>query len=620
MMTNTFIFASEDGFSLSLPPIATNGEEAIGTIDWGDGTIEQYDSQSQWDNSQTISHSYANSGEYKVIIQTTDFTTTNGEFCTSNEYLVSAELTGDIKKISSRTFYGASNLRVVKIPYGSIVENGSFADCVSLTTVMFGRFKVPSTTLLENHGNQAFIGCSNLKSISFYTDDTSLQNTTVSDYFISGSDSDGNTLYIPLEYKATYIPIVITDIPKSDYIIAYDMCETNFNHNGLRILSPTSGTITEKLNGDYSLTLEHPIDDDGAWQSLLEFNIIKALGQLFRIYKKSTKLQSSGLATRTVYAQHIFYDLAHKLIKSCDITGMAGQQALDTIIASIFDDDIDGAYRMYDFSRYSDITNIVSASTSYELTSPIACLIGEDNSFINRLGGELYRDNFYFSICNKKEGSQSNAFNIVHGINMLEVEEIVDYSEFCTYLHTEDNYQNMYAVAYVPSGRFPHNYAMGRKFNYNENNIEALHQDMTSYFEERWTPRITYTVKFANLKNAELYKDFINLANYNVGDTGVIYSEELGINTSQTIIEKTTDILTGETTSITLGNFPRSLTRRERYSNTITRADNIIDKVVSPLKGVNVNGESELQSLAKQGKLSTNAVYYDISGEEDSTS
>ena len=85
-------------------------------------------------------------------------------------------------------------------------------------------------------------------------------------------------------------------------------------------------------------------------------------------------------------------------------------------------------------------------------------------------------------------------------------------------------------------------------------------------------------------------------------------------------IEKTIDILTGETKSITLGNFPRSLTRRERYSNTITRADNIIDKVVSPLKGVNINGEEELQALASQGKLSTNAVYYDISGEEDSTS
>lgn len=612
MITCTLIFASEDSFNISLPPIATSGESATGTVDWGDGAFEKYDSGS------TISHNYPNGGKYRVTIQTTDFSTTSSGFCAGNQYLVSVEMTGDIKKISSGTFSASSSLRTVKIPYGAVTENGAFSNCTSLETTMFGRFKIPAVTLLENQNPRAFIGCSSLKSISYYTDDISLQDTTISDYFII-SESNGNdttTAYIPVEYKATYASIVITDIPKSDYIIAYDMCETNFNHNGLRILSPKSGTITETLNGDYSLTLEHPLDDDGAWQSLLEFNIIKACGQLFRIYKKSTKLQSSGVATRTVYAQHIFYDLAHKLVKSCDITGMAGQQALDTIIANIFDDDIDGAYKMYEFSRYSDITNVVGASTTFQLTSPIACMIGEDNSFINRLGGELYRDNFYFSICNKKEGSQTNAFNIVHGINMLEIEEVVDYSEFCTYLHTEDNYGNMYAVAYVPNGRFPHNYALGKMFNYNENNIEALHQDMSSYFEERWTPKITYTVKFANLKNAELYKDFINLANYNVGDSGTIYSEELEINTNQTIIEKKIDILTGETTSITLGNFPRSLTRKERYSNTITRADNIIDKVVSPLKGINVNSEDELKQLASEGKLSKNATYYDISGDE----
>lgn len=609
MMTNTFIFANQNGFNISLAPLSDN-ESTTGTIRWGDGSTSKY----QYGYN---SHTYERGGEYIVTIITTDFQTTCAEFCANNQYLISAELDFNITKIVSGTFQGASNLVNVKIPYNAIIEDGSFSKCSKLSVVVFGRYKMSSTISLEKHGSRSFLGCTNLENILYYTNNTELQGTTVSNYFIMNTNNS-DTTYIQVEYKATYVPIAITDIPKSNYIIAYDMCETNFSHNGLRILSPTFGSITEKLNGDYSLTLEHPIDDDGAWRSLLEFNIIKANGQLFRIYKKNTSLKSSGLATRTIYAQHIFYDLAHKLIKSCEITGMAGQQALDTIISSIFDDDIDGAYRMYEFNRYSNISNIVNASTKFQLTSPVACMVGEDNSFINRLGGELYRDNFYFSICDRKEGSVDNAFNITHGINMLEVEENVDYSEFCTYLHTEDNYGNTYAVAYVPDGRFPHNYAQGKKFNYNENNIEALGQDMSSYFEERWTPKITYTVKFANLKNSEQYKDFLNLANYNVGDSGLIYSEELGINTTQTIIEKTINILTRETTSITLGNFPHSLTRKERYSNTITRADNIIDKVVSPLRGVNINGEEELKSLASQGKLSQNAVYYDISEEEDS--
>lgn len=375
------------------------------------------------------------------------------------------------------------------------------------------------------------------------------------------------------------------DIPKNNYITVYDMVETNFNHNGLRILSPTSCTITEELNGDYSLVLEHLVDEDGAWLSLREFNIIKCLGQLFRIYKKSTRLNSNGSATRTVYAQHIFYDLAHRLIKECCIDGLDGQSALNHIHNCIHDNNQDG-YLEYDFTHYSDITN--TSNATYSMTSPVACIIGEDNCFVNRLGGELYRDNFYYSICKKKEYSKDNAFNIIHGLNMLEVEEVVDYSDFCTYLHTRDNYGNMYDVSYVPSSSFPHHYTKGVIFNYNENNIDALGVDMGKYFEERWQPKITYNVKFQDLSNIDLYKDWINLHNFNVGDEGTIHSAELRINTTQKIISKTTDGITGEVLSIKLGNYERSLTRHGKYDNTITRADNLIDKVISPYKRVNV--------------------------------
>lgn len=599
-MINKFKFYYYDSFTLSLPPISPD-QSVTGTVSWSDSTSDEY-------AYSPLSHE-CSFGETIATYDTTDFTTLMPGFLASNHYINSAEIGEGITTISGGAFNSCA-ITSIKLPSSAIVQEYSFTNS-AIEEVAFGSTEYPCQNPLSLQSPNAFNGCVALKSINYYTTDKSLKDTTSNDYFLIKEDTYATVNFI---YVLTP-PSVITDIPEIDYIIVYDMCETNFTHNGLRILTPISASISEELNGDYSLTLEHYVDNDGAWKSLLEFNIIKACGQLFRIYKKSTRLNSDGTATRTVYAQHIFYDLAHKLIKSCDITGMQGQQALDTIHASIFDDDVDHAYNMYTFKHHSDITDTTTAM--YELTSPVACLIGEDNSFVNRLGGYLYRNNFYYSICYQKEHSKNNAFNIVHGINMLEVEEVVDYSEFCTYLHTEDNYGNMYAVAYVPNSRFPHNYALGKKFNYNENDIEMLHQDMTSYFEERWTPRITYTVKFANLKNAELYKDFINLANYNVGDTGTIYSEELEINTQQTIIKKTIDAVTGETISITLGNFPRSLTRKEKFSNTITRKDNIIDRVISPYRGINVSSEEELKSLASEGKLSKNATYYDISGDEN---
>ena len=82
-------------------------------------------------------------------------------------------------------------------------------------------------------------------------------------------------------------------------------------------------------------------------------------------------------------------------------------------------------------------------------------------------------------------------------------------------------------------------------------------------------PKINYKVKFANLKNADLYKDFIGLAECNVGDTGNIYCEELGISTLQKVIKKTIDVLTGDTVSIELGNMQSSLTRADKYSTLI---------------------------------------------------
>ena len=72
-----------------------------------------------------------------------------------------------------------------------------------------------------------------------------------------------------------------------DYISVFAPDETDFSHNGLRILVPTSCEITEVLNGEYSLTITHPHDEWGNWKYIRENYIIKAQGQLFRIYRKS---------------------------------------------------------------------------------------------------------------------------------------------------------------------------------------------------------------------------------------------------------------------------------------------------------------------------------------------
>ena len=51
---------------------------------------------------------------------------------------------------------------------------------------------------------------------------------------------------------------------------------TDFSDNGLGVLTPQSCIVTETLNGEYELTLEHPLDSGGKWMKLCEGCILRA--------------------------------------------------------------------------------------------------------------------------------------------------------------------------------------------------------------------------------------------------------------------------------------------------------------------------------------------------------
>ena len=59
-------------------------------------------------------------------------------------------------------------------------------------------------------------------------------------------------------------------------ICVYPADCTDFSGNGLGVVQPQSCTVTETLNGEWELTLEHPIDEYGKWMRLSEGNILRA--------------------------------------------------------------------------------------------------------------------------------------------------------------------------------------------------------------------------------------------------------------------------------------------------------------------------------------------------------
>lgn len=373
-------------------------------------------------------------------------------------------------------------------------------------------------------------------------------------------------------------PIIVTPVHQHPYICVYDMLtpQDGFSSNGQRILTPTSCRVVEELNGAYEITLEHPADGDGAWLQILELNILKVLGQLFTINRIVHSFTGSS-GKLTAYATHISYQMADGWVYEAQIDAEDGQHAIEQIQAAT--ETHNGPERLeYKFTGTSDIEMPYKAELS-ECT-PIAALIGTDSkSLINQLGGELYRDNFRFSINTVMEGAQEDAFYIRVGLNLCGIDRDVDYSSFCTYFRATDNYGQTWAVSYVPTAKFAHNVVRSKTFKYDEPDTDRLAADGMAAFKENSEPKITYRIVIKDLRNNPDYAQFENLNRCRVGDWGWIHDERLGIATKQKVIKTVRDGITGELLEVTLGNFERSLTRPVNRQNVVaTDSDKFLMK------------------------------------------
>lgn len=376
-----------------------------------------------------------------------------------------------------------------------------------------------------------------------------------------------------------------------NYITVYKSNETNFEHNGLRILCPTSCQITETLNGEYSLSLTHPFDSEGNWKFLTEFNIIKCQGQLFRIYSKNTTVGSNGSVERSVEAMHIFYDLNFYFIASAHPFYRDCQSAIEWIMDHTYtlrkrDENgkaVNTTSPTSEFTFRSDLRsddieeNIQYRHTAYyEKMSVAKAILGADNAIVNTWGGEILRDNFHFEV-NKRRG-KDNAFCIRYGADMLDITETVDYSSYCESIYWVGNfksdagdgeYSGVACLERIGMPILPVSPMKYLKLTLSEQDVNntnsatikaAFDKAAKDYMMTNCSPIINYNVSFADLRNVEKYKDFLNLQNYNLGDTGIIYNEELGINTTQQIVKKTIDGITGEVLSVDLGSLRKNFT------------------------------------------------------------
>lgn len=354
----------------------------------------------------------------------------------------------------------------------------------------------------------------------------------------------------------------------------------DYGSNGDMTLTPTTCEVELSVEGIAELTLEHPIDDLGRWEYLVTDNVIAAptpysKKQLFRIYDY-TKTETEV----TAYARHIFYDSAGEMLVDVRPTDKTGQEALDIILSG---------------TKYKAKTNIKTRSTAYYIRKNIMEAIGGDdeNSFINRWGGERMYDNFTVIINDRLGGDYGACAEF--GRNMTGIEADISIDDVVTRIipvsyngHTLEgeepwidspligSYANpRAAVIKFEDVKLLEDCQEGEEgFSTLELLREELKRRCTKEYENGLDkPKVNYKVDLVEVANTEDYKDYKKLTTIGIGDDVLTKDRKLKVNVTARCIRLVYDCIEEENAEVELGNFI------ENYFDKTTSAADIIQKV-----------------------------------------
>jgi len=431
---------------------------------------------------------------------------------------------------------------------------------------------------------------------------------------------------------------------------------TNFSSNGLGAVSPSSCTVTETLNGEWELTLTHPLDAQGKWRRLIEGNILRAPvpasmtpqvklapqtggGVIYRVstsrdplrlrsgtgtkykvlgkYKKGTEVIVLSTANSawyevscpdgkrgymasqyltyvrteatpeqaakavieprqlrdqpfriyrvvpeltkiTVYARHIFYDLADNMIRkyepSSSDTGAAVAQNISTKCLS-----------EHDFIFYSDLTSTAD-EVAFENVNPVDALLGE-GGLVEKYAAELARD-WYDVYLVARVGADTD-IQIREGKNLLGIHYDVDESDVVTRImptgETKDGKPLYLDELYIDSpriGEYPHpkwihldvsGAKVGKDMTAAQAKAKMREAAQAEYDNGCDLPSLTVNVDFVNCAETEEYAQFKPLMNIFLGDAVRAIAKRIGVSVSLRMTQYTYDCLKRKYTKITLG-------------------------------------------------------------------
>ncbi len=363
----------------------------------------------------------------------------------------------------------------------------------------------------------------------------------------------------------------------------YSPSNADYSKNGDRVIQPSYCKIEAKLNGTWDMELEHPIDDDEIWKLIQEGAVISAptfvgKNQLFRIYNKiKTDIDVKA------YARPIFMDSASEVfLVDTRPTIKNGQGAINEILGGQ--------------SKYSGISDITKVSTAYYVRKNAieAIQSNDDQSFLNRWGGEILYDNYTIRV-NARVGGDYGV-RAEFGNNLIGIEEDINMDNVVTRIIPVAYNGHMLSGSepWVNSpniNKYPIVYAREIKFD-DVKMAEDAQEGETGYatlvelqaelirrcnaqFEAGIDlPECNYKVEMLDLSKTEEYKDVKTLEKVGLGDTIHCKNKRLDIVTDARVIGISWDCIDNIAESVELGEFTYN------YFNNLTSAMSKIDEVV----------------------------------------
>ncbi|HDR8038768.1 TPA: phage tail protein [Bacillus cereus] len=354
-------------------------------------------------------------------------------------------------------------------------------------------------------------------------------------------------------------------------ITLYKPNETDFTHNGIGALDKNiyNATVEEELNGLFLFSFSYPLFAPRGLE-IEGMSIIKVPTpdgeQLFRVAAPKV---SMGEITAQCY--HIFYDLTENLIEDIFAETTNGNGAMNRMSA--------GCQYKHPFQFYSDVPKIASARIVRK--NPVEALLdsSQDNSFVNRWGGELKRDNFDVKMLLNR--GMDRGVVIRHKKDLLGYEGNVDWKSPITRIMPQGFDGLFLPEKYVDSpliNKYPHPKIKVVEFKHikaaigeNADDEDAvpleeayrlLRQAAKDMFaiQKVDQPKATYNVKFQELSQTEEYKDYKHLQSVYMADTVTVEHQEDGIDIKAKVIAYKYDPIKKEYLDITIGNFKESFT------------------------------------------------------------